>query len=43
VVLLQADVARCGAILGRWGPIGSDVVISHTPPTTRPFLSLPRT
>jgi len=25
-VLIQADVARCGAILGRWGPMWSDRV-----------------
>jgi len=28
---MSPDVVLCGAILGRWGTIGSDVVISHTP------------
>ena len=27
---IVSDVGRCGPILARWGPMGSDVVISRT-------------
>jgi len=30
VVLIQADVARCGPMWCHFRPMGSDVVISHT-------------